>query len=119
MIIYVPFILLEASIGISMISILFNSILDFAILLECNYLSLTIITASKMFCKTEDQIVHFTSLQLLSFVVYRFGRLIRELRALPMATTPGGENNLLSAIFFRILYVPHSKMFNFQTCNFL
>ena len=50
---------------------------------------------------------------------HRFGRLIRELRALPMATTPGGENNLLSAIFFRILYVPHSKMLNFQTCNFL
>ena len=49
----------------------------------------------------------------------RFGRLIRELRALPMATTPGGENNLSSAIFFRILYVPHSKMFNFQTYNFL
>ena len=34
-----------------------------------------------------------------SEVQYRFGRLIRELRALPMATTPGGENNLLSAIF--------------------
>ena len=50
---------------------------------------------------------------------YRFGRLIRELRALPMATTPGGENNLLSAILFRILCVTQSKMFNFQTCNFL
>ena len=58
-------------------------------------------------------------LTLIKGILYRFGRLIRELRALPMATTPGGENNLLSAIFFRISYVPHSKMFNFQTCNFL
>ena len=35
------------------------------------------------------------------------------------SVTPGGENNLLSAIFFRILYVTHRKMINFQTCNFL
>ena len=52
-----------------------------------------------------------TALFLESLVTaYRFGRLIREFRALPMATTPGGENNLLSAIFCRILYMTHSKM---------
>ena len=51
-------------------------------------------------------------------LTYRFGRLIRELRALPMATTPGGENNLLSAIFFRISYVPHSKCSIFKPAIF-
>ena len=30
---------------------------------ECNSLALTIITAGKIFCKTEDQIVYFTTLQ--------------------------------------------------------
>ena len=34
-------------------------------------------------------------------LLYRFGRLIRELRALPMVTTSGGENNLQSFDLFR------------------
>ena len=78
------------------------------------YLSIRVSQNALQTCKRLNKLI-----SLLIFKSDRFGRLIRELRALPMATTPGGENNLLSAIFFRILYVPHSKMFNFQTCNYL
>ena len=53
----------------------FKSILDFAILSDFKMRTvfiwhLTILTAGKMFSKTEDQTVHFTSWQLGSFDVH-------------------------------------------------
>ena len=46
---------------------------------------------------------------------HRFGRLIRELRALPMATTPGGENNLLYRHF--LSYFIRATQQNVQFSN--